>query len=472
MNEAEARRVLLVRACEDPPTAAWTAADRDAVSREAAATLGSTAAPARLIAARAALAAPRILAREPQAATALATLGWPAWAMPLAGLSAFGSGLAIDALGNARHINLFALPLLGLMAWNLLVYGLLLGAALRAPAQAADEPGSLARAIAWAQRRLHGSGRMSPVLRRFVAEWTALSAPLQRQRLTAVLHAAAALVALGVVAGLYTRGGFLEFRAGWESTFFDAATMHRFIGWLLGPAAWLSGIALPDVQAFAALRLSAGGGEIAARWIHLYAVTLGLVVVLPRAMLAGLAGLRARRLAQDLPIALDAPYFRGLMQGHGGAAQAVQVLPYSYEVPPEALAGVQSAVEAALGGAVELALRPTLPMGGEDDIDALLPEPADTASVETAAAMVLLFAATATPERETHGALVARLAERLRGRPARLLVVVDLSGLRRRFAGADGASRIAQRRAAWAALGRETGVAIAFAGDPATEAAA
>lgn len=464
MNADEARRVLLVRACEDPLSPPWTAADRDAVSREAAADLGADAPAERLIAARAALALPRILAREPRTATAIASLEAPAWAAPLAGLLAFGSGLAIDALGNARHINLFALPLLGLMAWNLIVYALLLVAALRSPS-AGGGPGPLARGLAWIQRRLHGGGtRLAPALQRFVADWTALCAPLQQRRAVALLHAAAALVALGVVAGMYARGGFLEFRAGWESTFFDAATMHRFLGWLLGPAAWLSGIALPDVQAFAALRFSAGGGEIAARWIHLYAVTLGLVVVLPRAVLAGHAAWQASRLAQDFPLALDAPYFQRLLPRPEGAVRPVHVLPYSYQVPPEALAGVQRALEATLGSAVELALRPSLPMGGEDDLDAWV--------LPSGAPVALLFAATATPERETHGLLASRLNERLRGAPARLLVVVDLSGLRRRYTGPGGATRIAERRAAWEALGREIGVSIVFADDAVAEASA
>lgn len=470
MNLADARRVLLLRAYEDPPMAPWSAADRDAVSRDAAAGLGSDAPPERLIAARAALAAPRLLAREPTAAAALAGLEGPAWLLPLAGLLAFGAGLAIDGLGNARHINLFALPLLGLIVWNLLVYLLLLGAALRRPRPGGAAPGPLQHALTRLVQRLHGLGRPAPVVRRFVADWTALSAPWQRQRLTALLHAGAAVVALGVVAGMYARGGFLEFRAGWESTFFDAPTLHRAIGWLLGPAAWLSDIALPDAAGFAALRLSSGtGGENAARWIHLYAITLGLVVVLPRTVLAGVAAWRARQLSRKLPLALGDAYFQRLLPRHAGAAQSVHVLPYSYQVPGDALAGVRQAIEVALGSAVDVALRPTLPMGSEagteGDIDALLPPPGTP--------VALLFAATATPERETHGALVTRLAARLRDAGGRLVVVVDLSGLRRRIApGAEGAGRIARRRAAWEALGRETGVTFAFADAPVAEAAA
>ena len=39
----------------------------------------------------------------------------------------------------------------------------------------------------------------------------------------------------------------LEYRAGWESTFLDAARVRALLGFALAPAAWLTGIALPDV---------------------------------------------------------------------------------------------------------------------------------------------------------------------------------------------------------------------------------
>ena len=61
---------------------------------------------------------------------------------------------------------------------------------------------------------------------------------------------------------------------------------------------------------------------------------------------------------------------------------------------------------------------------------------------------MLLFAATATPERETHGAFaraVAAAAPR-----ATVSVVVDESGLRRHLGAAgDAELRLTQRRAAW-----------------------
>jgi hypothetical protein len=66
----------------------------------------------------------------------------------------------------------------------------------------------------------------------------------------------------------------------------------------------------------------------------------------------------------------------------------------------------------------------------------------------------VLFAATATPERETHGAFVRALqkalSEKALSGSVSLHVLVDESGLRQRSAAASDAElRLTQRRAAW-----------------------
>jgi rubrerythrin len=87
-------------------------------------------------------------------------------------------------------------------------------------------------------------------------------------------------------------------------------------------------------------------------------------------------------------------------------------------------------------------VKPTLPLGAEDDLPRHV---LDESEPDVAA----LFAATATPERETHGAFVRALQERL-GSRAVISVLVDESGLRERAGSApDAELRITQRRAAW-----------------------
>ena len=82
---------------------------------------------------------------------------------------------------------------------------------------------------------------------------------------------------------------------------------------VLAPASALSGIALPDAASFSALRFTPdnpGAGAPAAPWIHLIALTLALVVVVPRLVLALACGVASwaphRLVAQSLP---GVPFF-------------------------------------------------------------------------------------------------------------------------------------------------------------------
>ena len=91
-----------------------------------------------------------------------------------------------------------------------------------------------------------------------MTQWSALVAPLMAARAARVLHLAAALFALGAVAGLYVRGLVFEYRAGWESTFLDAPAVHALLSFFLSPAAQLIGIPFPSVDQIAALRFTSG----------------------------------------------------------------------------------------------------------------------------------------------------------------------------------------------------------------------
>ena len=299
-------------------------------------------------------------------------------------------------------------------------------------------------------------------LARFSRDWLASSAPLQAARLATLLHGAAALLALGALVSLYARGLVWDVRAGWDSTFLGPVAVRALLGVVLGPAAALSGQALPDAATLANLRLAGGGGESAARWIHLWALTLGLAVVLPRSLLAALAWRRARALAAGLPLDPNDAGLQRLLRSAGGQPQPVSVLPYSYQLDASRQAALTSVLAQHIGPLARVQLLPSLAQGAEDQSAAWWPGP-------PAHTVVALFALTATPERETHGVFLQALAGRLASRPAgggppdgaagvapQLLVMVDESGFRARLgpagASADGPQRLDQRRAAWRAL--------------------
>jgi hypothetical protein len=431
MTEDEARRVLLLRAFEDPPAAPWSAEQRDAVSDEARRRLGESSSLHDVLVTRADLGLQRLLALQPGARSALAaSRGAAGWAPVVLGL-AFALGLTLDGATGGTRINLFAPPLIAMLAWNLIVYAVIGLNAVRSPLA----PGLRA----WLSQRVvrHFTGPVT-IPARFASDWLQASLPLQSQRIAALLHASAALLASGMVVSMYARGSFFEFRAGWDSTFFDAATLHRAMILFFAPAAALSGVPLPGVNEFAALRFSVGNGEVAARWIHLLAITVGLVVVLPRAVLWAVARVRAGRLARHFPLPLDDAYFRALRLP-SGALSTVVVLPYAHRLDLELADGLRRSLVAEIGARVALSLAEPVAMGDEDAVAHRLVPGIDPA------ACVALLALTATPERETHG----RFLQILAAQPAaarRLIVLLDETSFRQRFG--DG-QRLAQRRSAW-----------------------
>lgn len=297
MTEDDARRVLLLRAFESPPAAGcWHEDDRAWATRQAIARVGDGATPERFVAARAAAAMPRLLARDPAAAQWLQARWWhPVWLL-VALLLGLAAGLAVDQLGPPQRVNLLAPALWAVVAWNLLVY-----AAVWLPA---PRLGFVARALA----ARAGSLPSRPQLH---ADWLRAATPLLARRAALLMHVAAAGLALGLIAGLYLRGLVMDYRAGWQSTFLDAATVQALLSFALAPASAFTGVAVPAV---APLQLVPGAAATAsaAPWIHLFAATLVLAVVLPRLLLATLAALRAAALERSFPLALDDDYFEAL----------------------------------------------------------------------------------------------------------------------------------------------------------------
>ncbi len=460
MNEATARDLLLVRAVEtaDDARTAWTDADRAWASRAAAEITGSDVAPETYLARRAALAVERLRERYPSIRRTLRAVSWRPWVAPALALLAFALGLATDYLGPSKRINILAFPLLALLAWNVAVYAMIVVRGVWGLVSARGRMlGPLARAVA----RLGGgvprtaAAREAPIaaaLGAFAAEWARAAAPLTAARVARSLHLAAFAFALGAVAGLYVRGLVLEYSAGWESTFLNAETVLRVLAFVLGPGSALTGIPLADAARLEALRFGAGPGESAAPWIHLYAATVTLVVLVPRLALGLGTWLVERRLAGRLPVALEEPYFRRLTRSLGREPARVRIIPYSYQLAPRAVLGLQAIAARLFGTNVEVGVAPEVAWGGEDEL------PADLLPSGPLALAVVVFGLAATPEPENHGAFIRAVTARAAG--AAVIGVVDESAFLRRFA--DAPARLAERREAWRELLTGHGLAPVF----------
>jgi len=228
---------------------------------------------------------------------------WPTWAGWLAVLAAFLLGIGTDAFSSASHtVNILAPPLLLLMLWNLAVYALI------------------------AANSLFKS-------RHFKLPKLASTEAIALARGTTVMHWAAAALALGALLAMYWRGLVFDYQAQWQSTFLSAAFAHQLVSFVLTPAAWLGGFLqmapLPNLAHFEQLRATVAGvagGENAAWWLHWYGITVFLVVLLPRCLLA----LWSHRQAQKLLTADNALAASNITVQASPAAHASAVDPSSY----------------------------------------------------------------------------------------------------------------------------------------------
>jgi hypothetical protein len=454
LDESAALEITAVRALEgaDRAQALWTEADRAWASRAAAEVVGEGAAPNDFVATRARLVLERVEDRFKAYARAVRALRWRPWVASAIVAAAFAAGAGVDQVGGAQRINLLAPPLFAVLAWNLAVYAwLAVGFVVRYGDAARSRP--LRDLVArWAGGRARdGRGEWSGAIGELAAEWATLAAPLYAARAARVLHLAAAMFAVGLLAGLYLRGIAFEYRATWESTFLAAPAVRGLLAIALAPGAMLTSVAVPSLAEIEAIRAPAS--ENAARWLHLMVATIAVVVVAPRLLLALATWLLERHRAARLPVPLDAPYFARLLRGfHGGPAH-VAVIPYSYTLPPAGTAGLERLLRGVFGANAAVTLAAPVAYGGEH-APAMLP------AARAAQQVIALFNAAATPEDETHGAFVAALAA-AKGSAPLAVAIVDETALRER-SGADAARRD-ERRALWRALCAQHGLRCTFA---------
>lgn len=455
MNEQAAREVAMVRAIEmaDRKFEILSEDDRRFASRAArelaqwqAAHAGTEPKPDHFLAQRAGQILNRLTERFPGFAKLHQwprRLGFLSMGLPVLALLL---GVVMHRITDPHRVDLLSAPLLLIIGWNLLVYAGMLVWPLRSLTRARNFKVDISHLLRLGRARLPRKlpQVLSGALITFVAEWTQLSGKLTAARVGRTLHFAAALFALGAALSLYAQGYLAQYVAGWESTFLDAGQVHALLAALFKPAMLvfqLQGFSIADIES---LRFGQPAPVVGgARWVHLYAATLVLLVVLPRTALAGVAHFRARKLSQNFPLDLNQPYFQKLLTSLGGTPGTLRVLPYSFGVDEARDKGLNTLAGLLLGEQARLMLRPRLDYG-EEPQDALRDfNPNDGNATLTA----VLFNLAATPENENHGVLLDYLVHTSkRG----IAVLIDESSyLERIGTQAGGQARIAERMALW-----------------------
>ncbi|GJL69313.1 MAG: hypothetical protein NPIRA06_19480 [Nitrospirales bacterium] len=323
-------------------------------------------------------------------------------------IPAFAAGLLINGLGTSQQVNLLNFPLSILLLWNIGTYAstilsLLLGKELTGPLLRHLSKG-LGTAREWLGKgpwpkiALLGRADREWILQsteRFMNLWWRHCHPIVTSRVRHLLHIGSASLALGIILSMYVRGLVLDYQATWESTFLSAAQVHTVLQGLLGPAAWLLGFPFPSVEDLA--HLQAPGHGSAAPWIHMWALTAFVGIVIPRVILAWLSARFAHNAAQSFTLNLDEPYYLQLLSTERGQGIQIDILPYSYQPSPAALDFLGQCLLDLIGNQATLHWRAPLPYGQTS-----VPWLRETSSPQT---MVLVCNLAQTPEAEVHGEL-------------------------------------------------------------------
>jgi len=273
----------------------------------------------------------------------LATLPTPL-TLPIC-LIALVVGFATNLLGPAEKIHVVRNPVLLLVAWNLFVYLVLFLALLTKPRKkhltvssssnpagakqptnnpqgaGAEAKINISRLVQFFMpglwhffhRVAMGVGekkKLADVVSRFSVNWYAVAAPLVVARWEVMLHLGALFLATGAVAGMYFQGLFQGYQAIWSSTFITGeSSVVKFVHLLFGPSLLVSDLlGLGLASEIDVARLLSLQGDKAAAWIHLFAITVLLIILIPRAVLAAWQWRNIKRRRGDIGLRLD-PYY-------------------------------------------------------------------------------------------------------------------------------------------------------------------
>jgi hypothetical protein len=342
MDEQSLRMILLVQAVEESDSSGELlplveraeatqslvleeAHVRDAFAGDALSGTGE-----RLLARRAAHLHGRLQLRAPVTADLLAVAGGSGSSTGLMGVALL-VGVLLAVIDGRGHIDILGFPLLGLVAWNLLVYALLLANCVRPRLLSGAGVARLyarwlaGRAQSVLRRSRAFNAPLAAALPRFATDWGALSRALVMHRAQRIFHVCAALVAVGFIAGLCVRGVVLRDAAAWSGSFFGAAVVRVFLHLLYAPAAAIAGSALPGAPEVAALHVTDLTGAVAPLpWIYLISLTLMIYVIVPRALMAAWHSLQIWRTGTRMAVpASIVPYARRTLVASAATGSAL-----------------------------------------------------------------------------------------------------------------------------------------------------
>jgi hypothetical protein len=340
-------------------------------------------------------------------------------------------GYAVSGLGQEAEFNLLALPLVGFLVWNGLIMAVALVLELKSQGHNSFLDG-LALRLSPSPADQSGEGEVPTGMsadQRFSQLATAPAMERWQRRFRAWLHVGAAMLALGSVIGLYAHGWSKEYRAVWESTLLSDSQARSFFGVLFKPASSALHLPLP-LDKLPEMHRSQGvvaSSAPALPWIHLYAGTLVLLVILPRLLLAALSVWRAHALMLKRMRSIGwKTYLIRTLQSVEGGLEVITVLIHATDATPTHREVWTRGVRDRFGRMVETEMM-TVSLGDEDDFVAEW-KPAHPR-------VFVIFNLATTPELEVQRRFVLDVKQVLtsRQREAELIVLLDATSIGNRW---------------------------------------
>ncbi len=348
---------------------------------------------------------------------------------------------------DESRINLLSFPLIGILAWNFMIYLIEIFNLFQKHDTANGVSGMICRALFppfVLKKQEKESGTEFRARSLFQSRWRQINLAPISARVKATLHLTALILAAAAIAGMYVKGVAKEYRAHWESTFFEnGAQLEPFLKTVLGPAAKVLSNQLPDGAELDKLKKSNNPqGDNAARWIHWYAVTITLFVLSPRLLLGIFWHFRAGSLDRAMPFREISPaYFDRILALATGDSLGIAIVPYAHKPGDNVLQGIRTYMENTFRRPATIHWFKDIAFGEEEEAVVEIPKNLQP---------MLLFNFASTPEKETHLALYKRLSASLPENSRPYHIILDCEAFDRKsesFNDAD--ERRAARLESW-----------------------
>ncbi len=370
--------------------------------------------------------------------------------LTLLAIPTFLAGILINGLGASQRVNLLNFPLLLLVLWNGGIYLSRLLFSLARSSMQTTWVDTVSTWIAkWVGNRRQRTWLFGKLFNPLVADWLQDSTtrftellwphlrPVWSIRLRQGLHLGAACMAVGMILGMYIRGLALDYQATWESTFLSTGQVHGLLHFLLGPAAWILHYPFPLISEISNLQAPQHGP--AAPWIHMWALTILGIIVIPRSIMVWMNQRSLNQAKNRFTLPLNDPYFIHLLTPDRGQGVQIDIIPYSYHPSPNAKNFLDLELLNIFGHLASMHWHQPTPFGQE-----WLNQSEATTAIRTS---VVIFNAGQTPEGEVQGTWLHSIQTHIGNHPteARLLVLLDEEPFRLNH----NDSRLAERRQTW-----------------------